>query len=36
MGKKEWERQVREMEKCVREVEGEDDRTYGAAEKKDL
>ncbi|KAF2841506.1 hypothetical protein M501DRAFT_929115 [Patellaria atrata CBS 101060] len=28
MGKDEWERQVREMEKIVKEVEGEDDRTY--------
>jgi hypothetical protein len=37
MGKKEWERQVREMEATVREVEGGDDRTYDEGEsKKDL
>ena len=29
MGKKEWDRQVREMEQLVKEVEGEDDRSYG-------
>lgn len=35
MGKKEWERQVKEMETLVKEVEGDDDRTYGGeAEKK--
>lgn len=28
MGKREWERQVKEMEKVVKEVEGEDDRNY--------
>lgn len=28
MGAKEWERQKKEMEKIVKEVEGEDDRTY--------
>jgi len=28
MGKKEWENQVKEMETIVREVEGEDERTY--------
>lgn len=42
MGQKEWERQVAEMEKVVKEVEGEDDRTYGPEDevklsfKKDL
>lgn len=40
MSQKEWERQVREMEKTVREVEGEDDRSYGPGEavssKKDI
>jgi lathosterol oxidase len=34
MGPKEWERQVAEMEKVVKEVEGEDDRTYGPDETK--
>lgn len=34
MGKEEWERQAREAEKLVKEVEGTDDRTYEA--KKDL
>ena len=29
MGQKEWERQTKEMEKIVREVEGDDDRSYG-------
>lgn len=29
MGQKEWEKQVAEMEKVVKEVEGEDDRSYG-------
>ena len=33
MGKKTWERQVKEMETIVKEVEGEDDRTYGSDEK---
>ncbi|RDL35306.1 putative C-5 sterol desaturase desaturase [Venustampulla echinocandica] len=28
MGQKEWERQSREMERLVKEIEGEDDRTY--------
>ena len=28
MGQKEWERQVKEMEKLQREVEGDDDRSY--------
>ncbi len=28
MGKKEWERQAREMERVVKEVEGSDDRSY--------
>jgi len=42
MGKKEWERQVREMEKIVKEVEGSDSRSYGHEDelkmsyKKDL
>lgn len=36
MGKKEWDRQVAEMEKIVKVVEGEDDRSYGAGTKKDL
>ena len=30
MGQKEWERQTKEMEKIVKEVEGDDDRKYGA------
>ncbi|KIX10485.1 uncharacterized protein Z518_01568 [Rhinocladiella mackenziei CBS 650.93] len=37
MGKEEWERQKREMEKIVKEVEGDDDRGYladGVAETK--
>ncbi|KAI9826222.1 MAG: c-5 sterol desaturase [Sarea resinae] len=37
MGQKEWERQVAEMERIVKEVEGEDDRQYssqGVAAKK--
>lgn len=29
MSKAEWERQTREMEKLVKEVEGDDDRQYG-------
>lgn len=29
MGKEEWERQTREMERMVKEVEGEDERLYG-------
>ncbi|KAL9625013.1 MAG: hypothetical protein Q9160_000742 [Pyrenula sp. 1 TL-2023] len=29
MGKAEWERQTKEMEKIVKEVEGDDDRNYG-------
>ena len=29
MGKEEWERQTKEIEKIVREVEGDDDRVYG-------
>ena len=28
MGKQEWERQKKEMEKIVKEVEGDDDRSY--------
>ncbi|KKK13227.1 hypothetical protein P175DRAFT_0427513 [Aspergillus ochraceoroseus IBT 24754] len=34
MGKSQWEKQVKEMEKIVREVEGEDDREYGEVSKK--
>lgn len=30
MGQKEWERQVKEMESIVKDVEGDDDRSYGA------
>ena len=29
MGKEEWENQAKEMEKIVKEVEGDDDRSYG-------
>jgi len=29
MGKKEWEKQSKEMERIVKEVEGDDDRSYG-------
>lgn len=36
MGQKEWERQTKEMEKIVKEVEGEDDRSYGDEKKKML
>ena len=39
MGAKEWAKQVEEMERIVKEVEGEDDRTYGPPDsiaKKDL
>ncbi|KAG4429485.1 hypothetical protein IFR05_015036 [Cadophora sp. M221] len=32
MGQKEWERQCKEMEKMVKAVEGEDDRSYGPPE----
>lgn len=28
MGEKEWQRQVQEMEKLVKEVEGDDERSY--------
>jgi len=34
MAVKEWEKQVKEMEVVLKEVEGEDDRTYDAEEKK--
>lgn len=34
MGPKEWKRQVEEMEKIQKDVEGEDDRQYGADEGK--
>jgi len=33
MGKQEWERQVKEMESIVKEVEGEDDRSYEGEKK---
>lgn len=29
-----WKKQIKEMEKCVAEVEGEDDRTYGGVDAK--
>lgn len=35
MSQKEWERQALEMEQRVREIEGEDDRSYGSGEKTD-
>ena len=34
MGKQEWERQSKEMEDIVQEVEGDDDRGYLAGEKE--
>ncbi|PGH13187.1 hypothetical protein AJ80_06433 [Polytolypa hystricis UAMH7299] len=34
MGKEQWKKQAKEMEKIVKEVEGEDDRTYDEAETK--
>jgi Delta7-sterol 5-desaturase len=33
MSKEEWERQSKEMEKIVKEVEGEDDRSYGPPDR---
>ncbi|KAK2759403.1 c-5 sterol desaturase [Arachnomyces sp. PD_36] len=36
MGKEEWEKQVVEVERFVKEVEGEDDRLYDGKGKKDL
>lgn len=36
MGQKEWEKQVAEMEKVVKEVEGDDDRSYGTEEELKL
>ena len=36
MGAKEWERQVKEMERIQLEVEGEDDRSYGPEAKKTI
>lgn len=33
LGKQEWDRQARETERLVKEVEGKDDRSYG--DKKD-
>lgn len=37
-GKQEWDRQVREIERLVEEVEGEDERSYyqGTKTKKDI
>lgn len=34
MSKKEWERQIQEMETVVKDVEGNDDRKYGEATKE--
>lgn len=34
MSKAEWERQTKEMEKLVQEVEGDDDRQYGEETKR--
>ena len=34
MSKAEWERQSREMEKVQKEVEGDDDRDYGAEARR--
>ena len=34
MSKAEWERQTNEMEKLVKEVEGDDDRQYGEEVKR--
>lgn len=34
MGQKEWERQVKEMERLVVEAEGEDDRVYDGEDEK--
>lgn len=36
MGKQEWQRQTKEMEAILKTVEGEDDRSYSAQQKKDL
>ncbi|KAJ5902480.1 hypothetical protein N7495_003008 [Penicillium taxi] len=36
MGDKEWQRQIKEMETIVKDVEGEDDRSYSAEQKKTL
>ncbi|CAG8244400.1 unnamed protein product [Penicillium salamii] len=36
MGDKEWKRQAKEMESILKDVEGEDDRSYSADKKKDL
>jgi len=33
MAKEEWEKQSKEMETIVKEVEGEDSRTYGVEEE---
>ena len=34
MSKKEWERQSKEMETIVKEVEGDDERSYGDEAKR--
>lgn len=34
MDNKEWQKQAKEMETILKEVEGEDDRTYGEETKK--
>ena len=34
MGKQVWERQAKEMEKVVKDVEGDDDRHYGDETKR--
>jgi len=34
MGQDEWNRQSKEIERIVKEVEGEDDRSYGPETKK--
>ncbi|RKF65239.1 Delta-desaturase [Erysiphe neolycopersici] len=36
MSKNEWDKQVKEMEKMVREVEGEDNRSYSVDDRKNL
>lgn len=36
MGKAEWERQTKEMERLVREVEGEDERCYDGDDRERL
>jgi lathosterol oxidase len=34
MSKAQWDKQVNEMERIVKEVEGDDDREYGPSETK--